>query len=132
MKVSPFLDQFYPVGVVYQSTDPTDPAELFGGEWEPIQDVFLLAAGPTHAAGSTGGEESHALTVEEMPSHTHKWRGNDTRNLQTGGADVYRYALFGETLVEDAPGKGPLNAGGDLPHNNMPPYRAVYMWERTA
>lgn len=63
----------YPVGSVYTSSKPTSPAELFGGTWEPIQDTFLWCAGPKHAAGTTGGEETHTLTVDEVPSHAHKY-----------------------------------------------------------
>lgn len=55
------------VGSIYTSTKPTDPHELFGGTWDPIQDTFLWCAGPKHAAGTSGGEETHTLTVEEMP-----------------------------------------------------------------
>lgn len=61
----------WPVGSIYTSSLPTDPHELFGGTWEPIQDVFLYCAGPKHVAGETGGEETHKLTVEEMPEHNH-------------------------------------------------------------
>ena len=59
----------WPVGSIYTSTKPTDPHELFGGTWEPIQDTFLWCAGPKHAAGATGGEETHTLIIDEMPSH---------------------------------------------------------------
>lgn len=61
----------WPVGSVYTSSKPTSPAELFGGTWEPIQDTFLWCAGPKHAAGETGGAETHTQTVEEMPEHNH-------------------------------------------------------------
>lgn len=64
--------KMHPVGCYYTSDKPTDPHELFGGTWEPIQDTFLWCAGPKHAAGTTGGEETHTLTIEEMPAHTHQ------------------------------------------------------------
>ena len=64
-------DGVYPVGSIYMSVNSTDPADLFGGTWEQIQGKFLLACDNGHAAGSTGGEENHTLTVAEMPSHTH-------------------------------------------------------------
>lgn len=63
----------YPVGSIYVSTKDTSPAELFGGTWKAIEDVFLYCAGPKHAVGETGGAETHTLTVDEMPSHTHKY-----------------------------------------------------------
>ena len=31
------LDYLHPVGSIYQSTDPTSPADLFGGTWEQIK-----------------------------------------------------------------------------------------------
>ena len=44
----------YPVGSIYQSTDPTSPAQLFGGTWEQIaQDRVLMGASGSHKAGST-------------------------------------------------------------------------------
>ncbi len=61
----------YPIGSIYMSVNSTSPATLFGGTWEQIQDTFLLAAGTNHAAGSTGGEENHTLTLSEAPSHEH-------------------------------------------------------------
>lgn len=60
-----------PVGSIYLSIDPTDPSTLFGGTWERIQDRFLLAAGPTYAAGSMDGEATHTLTEAELPDHRH-------------------------------------------------------------
>ena len=45
--------QGWPVGSVYQSTDPTSPAALFGGTWEQIaSERVLMGASDTHAAGS--------------------------------------------------------------------------------
>lgn len=44
----------FPVGSIYQSTDPTSPAALFGGTWEQIaSERVLMGASDTHAAGST-------------------------------------------------------------------------------
>ena len=61
----------YPVGSIYMSVNSTSPATLFSGSWQRIQDRFLLCAGSTYAAGSTGGEATHKLTIDEMPSHSH-------------------------------------------------------------
>nr|DAH66952.1 MAG TPA: baseplate protein [Caudoviricetes sp.] len=44
----------YPVGSIYQSTDPTSPAALFGGTWQEIaSEQVLMGASNTHAAGTT-------------------------------------------------------------------------------
>ena len=45
---------YYPVGSIYQSTDPTSPAALFGGTWQEIaQNRVLMGASYAHAAGTT-------------------------------------------------------------------------------
>ena len=45
---------YYPVGSIYQSTDPTSPATLFGGTWEQIaSERVLMGASSSHAAGTT-------------------------------------------------------------------------------
>ena len=51
----------------WASNDPTSPASFIGGTWEQIKDRFILAAGDTYAAESTGGEETHTLTENELP-----------------------------------------------------------------
>lgn len=99
---------------------------LFGfGEWEQIKDTFLLSAGDTYTAGSTGGEATHTLSIEEMPSHLHNissslmW-ANQTGNVQGGTKTYYARSEAQTTQL----------AGGSKPHNNMPPYLTVYVWER--
>lgn len=135
------LARLYPVGSIYLSTNSTNPATFIGGTWEQIKDRFLLAAGNTYAAGSTGGEATHTLTVNEMPRHSH--------NIVMFASED---GLSGKTLRDAQQGK-PLAArqyevlelssgmnleqhiavtGGGAAHNNMPPYLAVYMWKRTA
>ena len=145
------VDIFLPVGKVYISADPTSPAELFGGTWERLEDVFLLAAGAKHAAGSTGGEEKHTLTVEEMPSHgNHLMQGRMYEELAENASNDSSYrsntlylpkTAFASTGNFNRGWKdwnggemypaGTLKGGGNS-HNNMPPYLAVYTWKRIA
>lgn len=128
----------YPVGSVYISVSETSPASLFGGTWERIKDTFLLAAGDSYAAGSTGGEATHTLTIEEMPEHIHDKLGVSSAYLCAWASEGVSTAgmfdlksLFSESLA-DQYSLSTLPAGGDEAHNNMPPYYAVYMWRRTA
>lgn len=123
------LSAVYPIGSIYMSVNSTSPAELFGGAWERIEDTFLLAAGTNHAAGQTGGEETHTLTVNEMPSHTHSaWFYSASGNKSFG----YNYGNKGYVSQEIETSSGIANNGGGAAHNNMPPYLAVYVWKRTA
>lgn len=68
------FDVIYPVGSVYCATVSTNPRELFGvGVWERIgEGRTLIDAGNDHPAGTTGGAESHTLTANEMPAHSHQ------------------------------------------------------------
>ena len=70
-QVTDLINTIYPVGSIYMSVNSTNPSVLFGGTWEQIKDTFLLATGDTYSNGSTGGEATHTLTENEMPSHTH-------------------------------------------------------------
>lgn len=126
------LQSVYPVGAVYISTADTNPETLFGfGSWERIKDRFLLAAGDAYAAGATGGEATHQLTIAEMPYHQHQMvNGNN------GGYDYSGWTKSTIVLSDATKGwAGNANtsyAGESASHNNMPPYLAVYMWRRTA
>lgn len=122
------LDWLHPVGSVYQSTDSTDPSELFGGTWKQIKDRFLLAAGDTYAAGKTGGEAKVTLTADEIPDikMSYQYTGQST----VIGTDAIRlYDLNGQPNQYTGPQSS--NCGGKA-HNNMPPYLVVYVWRRTA
>lgn len=48
------------------SVNSTDPGTLFGGAWERIQDTFLLCAGSSYAAGTTGGAATMAHTHSQV------------------------------------------------------------------
>lgn len=61
----------HPVGSLYWSSQSTNPSSLFGGTWTQIKDKFVWAKGDNDTVNATGGEKTHALTVEEMPSHNH-------------------------------------------------------------
>ena len=129
------LDMVYPVGSIYLSVSGTDPQTLFGGTWARLEDVFLLAAGAKHAAGSTGGEESHILTEPEIAPHKHAMAyGPESSASSTG----FAYGIAAGSATNSAGGRGyasnlgTFSAGGGQPHNNMPPYLAVYTWKRTA
>lgn len=124
-------DLIYPVGSIYMSVNSTNPSTLFGGTWEQIKDKFLLSCGDTYSNGSTGGEAEHTLTIDEMPSHNHT--SNGTWILHDAGTWASRASTNQGTY--DTPFASSAmtwsSNGGDKPHNNMPPYLAVYVWKRT-
>lgn len=77
------LDIVYPVGSIYQSMSKISPADIIGGTWTQIK-TFLYGA---DTANQTGGEATHTLTVDEMPSHGH---GIVVAVINGGNATTYR------------------------------------------
>ena len=135
------LAQLYPVGSIYLSVKDTNPGTFIGGTWERIKDRFLLAAGDKYVAGSTGGEAQHTLTVDEMPRHYHDEQVGDGSAQQVINPLKRREnnGVNSGSIIESSwkttglgINIGTVPTGGSKPHNNMPPYIAVYMWVRTA
>ena len=118
-------DIFYPVGAYYLANVSTSPSNLFGGTWQQITDARFLCA--YSSAGSNGGENSHVLTVSEMPSHTHSLYIGYTRN--SGGTNTLDFGP-NANVFWSASYTG--SNGSNAAHNNMPLYRTCYCWYRTA
>lgn len=116
---------YYPVGFIFITIGDKSPASIYGGTWELLKDKFLLGCGDTFELGTTGGEINHTLTVAELAEHVHSTYNNG------GNGYPYRIAQVagsgeGDSLCMTMP------AGGNQPHNNMPPYLSVYIWHRIA
>ena len=134
----------FPVGTILMTTENVNPSTYIGGTWVALNDVFLLAASETHPAGETGGAEEIALTTSQLPSHQHyvinmakadagqspDYQHTVARYDRTTSWDDTHYQLNGNSSAANA-GLSSLTGSG-LPHNNMPPYLAVYVWRRTA
>lgn len=122
-------DALLPVGIYITLSVDTDPATLWGGTWERLEEGrTLIAAGSTYTAGSTGGEATHTLINSEIPSHNHAiWYPNEgagNNSAQIGYPSVASKSTY------YAVGSYTGDAGGGKAHNNMPPYLAVYIWHR--
>lgn len=142
--INDLLNKVYPVGAIYMSVNDTTPASFLGGTWEQLEDRFLLGCGNTYTPGFTGGEATHKLTINEMPTHGHKtWSSNSgysgntigpaqgssqgigtTEHNSTYTNDYWKHGKTGRWVIG--------REGGSKPHNNMPPYLVVFMWKRTA
>lgn len=90
-----------------------------------------LHAGPNHRFGESAGEQSHELTTEEIPQHSHSLLGatnaatTDTPAsslvLGTASLDLYRSPT---NLTPMEPGCiAPVGDG--LAHENMQPYMTI-------
>ncbi|MBR0757583.1 phage tail protein [Bradyrhizobium jicamae] len=94
-----------------------------------LQGRVPMHMGSGHTLGEVGGEQSHTLTVGEMPQHQHIFQGTTnnadspavTGNLMATSANLYTAAANLTTLVPGTVG----NAGGSQPHENMQPYLTI-------
>lgn len=102
-------------------------ANYFGyGVWKELNDVFTFGRKDGYEVNSTGGEEKHALAVEEMPTHYHTPpNGGEfaTNTSQSGNAGFGGGSYWFKSNRTSS-------TGGNQPHNNMPPYLVVYKWQR--
>ena len=95
----------HPVGSIYQSTDTTSPAELFGGSWERIaQNRVLMGASLTRLPG--------AMVEAGLPNITGQLPG--IKSIGYNGSSVYPISgAFAWTNTASA--NGNYNDGDDLP-----------------
>ena len=102
---SEILKSAYPVGSLYFNyTNASNPSDLLGfGTWEKIE-TFVLGASASHPAGEVGGEETHTLTTDEMPSHNHTENsaGSHTHGGSTGSGGSHSHS------------RGTMNITGEL------------------
>src|ERR1700710_758702 len=76
--------------------------------------------------GQNGGETAHTLIVSEMPQHTHLPLVSS--NPASQGSPQSNFFANGNQPAFDPSPTGPMNAavvgnaGGNQPHENMPPY----------
>lgn len=144
--VQQIVNIVYPVGISI-ICDHNPQNDYPWQKWtQDFKDRFPLGAGDAYKAGATGGEATHTLSVNEMPSHHHTHgeyitdgdygyvpAGSHigslvhaaTQNDSRGGVITDRQQTQADTGFIGY-------TGGSQPHNNMPPYQAVSYWTRTA
>lgn len=139
----------FPIGAFYLSNDATSPASIFGGTWTKLTGYFLRGGSDT----ATGGADSVTLSTANLPSHTHsfsattssggthshstkinanntmaKYSGdaafvsNASGTMATGDAGYHNHTVSGTT--------GGTGSGSAF--SNMPKYRNLHVWYRTA
>ena len=121
----------FPVGAIYISLKDTNPSAFFAGTWEQLKGRFLVGVDSSDTdfktSGKTGGEKTHKLKVSELPNfHLTFPVGTNA----TVSADYDRAASsFAGGTPKDL---STSSIGGDVAHNNLPPYIAVYMFKRVS
>lgn len=122
------LDIIYPVGSIYITMSSTSPANIIGGSWNQIQDKFLYATDNI----KTGGENTHQLTVEELPSHNHTYTtewptalSDISSNWQMANGNLGWFLNWKKDAASNY-------TGANKPHNNMPAYQGCFIYQRVS
>jgi len=118
----------WPVGSIYTSVTSANPSTLFGGNWEAFgagRVMVGLDSGDTDfdTVEETGGAKTHALSIAEMPAHSHTYTLENTRGSGSPGAED------GDSSFS-TPSTSTVGSG--TAHNNVQPYIVVYMFKRIA
>lgn len=117
----------WPVGAVYASYTNTSPANSFGGTWTAITGRF-----PYYNSGTTtGGSNTHTLTTDQIPSHSHDIYIRPWWSDTAGGGQGTSYSASAYLRTEYTT-LTTRTTGGGAAHNNMPAYQTLYAWRRTA
>ena len=127
----------YPVGSIYQSTDPTSPAALFGVTWEQIaSERVLMGASSSHKAGTTvkaglpnitGTANGGVLSVSTPQSNGAFGATHYDSSLSYLSGDVRRLSTYNRTF--DASRSNPIYGASDTV---QPAAYYVYIWHRVA
>ena len=116
------LDIAHPVGSLYWTSSPEDPAITFGGgTWVQIKDVFVWAKGDSDTVNDTGGSKTVTLTTNQIPSHTHSVTASGTISVTTnptftGSEHSHSYTPAGSISITT----NPTFTGSEHSHSYTP------------
>ena len=135
-----YLDTIYPVGAIYQSSQPTSPAALFGGTWSPLTDGRFLR--PSDSWRTLGGSDTHNhwQTVGFYgPDGATFYAGSGaaitaTRVVNKGYVFITNKNSIdvGNGHVHIANSSGQRREDATYVASSLPAYSTCYTWYRTA
>jgi hypothetical protein len=128
----------------YDGGNTNAPSNWSGPMWEvdtlfearfPVGAGTFAASGVVSVNGTTtstavAGEDKHTLVTSEIPKHSHTmtWDSQDT----AGGNQLKTLYYGPDANAFNDIVKNSGDAGGDAPHNNLPPFYGVYFIKRTS
>lgn len=83
------FSKFYQVGSIYMTFGNENPADLYGGTWEKVEDTFLMAAGNQYPVGSTGGNNAVTLGASNIPNLNFSGSTTAKNGVSTSGNGAY-------------------------------------------
>lgn len=95
------------------------------GTWEAYgSGQMLLGVSDNHTVGSTGGEETHSITLDELPEKLNFGYADK----QTPGHDPVMTGIWASAIPTQF---FDVSIGGNSnPFSILPPYITVYRWRR--
>lgn len=174
-----FASPYWPIGSIYLSFNDTNPATFFGGTWERLTGGFLYgcvnnsgtgngtgtstgaSSGNTGSYSGTSGSYSGktgstAISIDQMPSHSHNFWYNTTNSGYATGSSLGTCKTASDTIQNNGTydffiytqnrggGKGhthsipshthsiPSHTHSLNSHTHVVPYIAVFAWRRIA
>lgn len=133
-----FFNLVYPVGSIYMSVNPINPSELFPltawAEWGKGRVPVGVDTSQTefNKAEKTGGSKAVTLTVDQIPSHTHKVPKPEWYGVKSEADTGFGMLKTKNPIKDGSDGFVSASAGGGKAHSNLQPYITCYMWVRTA
>lgn len=110
----------------------TNPNTIFGGKWIEWGSgrviVGISGESEFNVLEKTGGEKTHTLNINEIPSHSHRTGISPDRAFyyadHVGSGVNTAVVQFAQVYAQSEA------VGGSLAHNNLQPYIVARFWKR--
>lgn len=126
-------NNMFPIGFRMYINNDKDYSNHLGFTWQKVAKGRVLVGKDEddenfNSIGKTGGEKTHTLTINEIPSHSHAY----TNNLwaQASGFGNINVGATAAANGADIVNSVSSPVGGSQSHNNLQPYEVVNIWER--
>lgn len=110
-----YPELFTAIGTIYGSGDGVSTFNI-----PNLQTRVPIGMGDGYELGNVGGEETHTLTINEIPAHTHKLTVvNPEGNIGSKSTDQIQYGYDYNNNTYYTNDNAMTSTGGSKSHNNM-------------
>lgn len=128
---SNLLNYHYPVGSIIEVLKADyDPNGQLPGVWTRFGEgrTMISTGGDNSLLETSIGTFKHLLTIDQIPSHTHRLGYNNEEARQrraSSWTEVCQGSGYSESYIT-------MSTGGDVAHNNVQPYIVTFNWKRVS